>query len=165
MNIKNCMNSAMSARQVKRHLDVSLKFKLEKKIGDQKNIIWLIDWVTWREKIWNKSRSRTKPWCPSVSLTCWDGKEEDPTKKEEKEMLGGGKETWTLAVAVESKGRELSLAPGGNQAPWSPGSGARCLLAAGEEGQRTRKSTRGTALREEMPLVGWEPALETDGSV
>ena len=46
MNIKNCMNSAMSARQVKRHLDVSLKFKLEKKIGDQKNIIWLIDWVT-----------------------------------------------------------------------------------------------------------------------
>lgn len=31
MNIKNCMNSAMSARQVKRHLDVSLKFKLEKK--------------------------------------------------------------------------------------------------------------------------------------
>lgn len=32
-------------------------------------------------------------------------------------MLGGGKETWTLAVAVESKGREVSLAPGGNQAP------------------------------------------------
>ena len=157
------MNSAISARQVKWHLDVSVKFKLGKrKIGDQKNIIWLKDWVTLSEKIWNRSGSRTKLFCPSVSLTCWDGKEEDPTKEEEKEMLGGGNQTWTLAVPVARRGREVSSAPRGNQSPWYPGSGARCLLAADHEGRGTRKWTWETPLRGEMPIVGWEPALETE---